>query len=139
MNPTKLSSYEPTGTAATASAGALMAVTFMGSTLLPPLYELYRREFGFSGVVLTLVYAVYVIGNLGALLLFGRLSDQIGRRRVALTALALASCVQLVIRRSTAAVSAAAVPMAMPPSSAANSPAGSVCAASSPSSTSHPV
>ena len=41
-----------------------------------PLYPLYRQEFGFSGVTLTLIYAAYVLGNLGALPLFGRLADQ---------------------------------------------------------------
>ena len=51
--------------------------------------DFYRQSFGFSELVLTLIYAVYAVGNLGALLLFGRFSDEIGRRPVALTALAL--------------------------------------------------
>ena len=62
----------------------------MGSTLLTPLYLIYRRMFGFSEVTLTLIYAVYVVGNLAALFFFGRLSDQIGRRRTSLPAIALA-------------------------------------------------
>jgi MFS family permease len=62
---------------------------FMGSTLLTPLYAVYREEFGFSEITLTLIYAAYVVGNLGALFVFGRLSDQIGRRRVTLAAIAL--------------------------------------------------
>lgn len=69
---------------------------FMGSTLLTPLYALYRREFGFSEITLTLVYAVYVVGNLGALFFFGRLSDQIGRRSASLPALAIAAIATLV-------------------------------------------
>jgi MFS family permease len=68
----------------------LIAVAFMGSTLITPLYVLYRREFHFSEIMLTLIYATYVVGNLGALLFFGRISDQAGRRRVSLPALALA-------------------------------------------------
>jgi MFS family permease len=71
-------------------------VAFAGSALLTPLYELYREAFGFSKLTLTLIYAVYVIGNLAALLLLGRLSDQIGRRRVALPSLALAALSALV-------------------------------------------
>lgn len=67
--------------------GALIAVSFIGTTLVTPLYVLYRQVFGFSEVTLTLIYAVYVVGNLTALLLFGRLSDQIGRRRTALPAI----------------------------------------------------
>jgi Major Facilitator Superfamily len=38
-----------------------------------------------------LLYAVYVIGNLIALLFFGRLSDQVGRRPIALVSVALAA------------------------------------------------
>jgi len=56
---------------------------------LTPLYPTYRREFHFSELVVTTVYAVYVIGNLAVLFFFGRLSDQIGRRRTTLIALAL--------------------------------------------------
>jgi MFS family permease len=70
-------------------AGLAIGVMFMGSTLLTPLYVLYRREFGFSEITLTLVYAAYVIGNMAALIVFGRLSDQIGRRRTVLPAMAL--------------------------------------------------
>ena len=74
----------------------MIAVTFMGSTLVTPFYVLYRQAFGFSAITLTLVYAAYVIGNLGSLISLGRLSDQIGRRRVALPALALAAVTTLV-------------------------------------------
>ncbi len=64
-----------------------LAVTFVGAILPTPLYPLYRHAFGFSQVTLTLIYAVYVLGNLVALLLLGRLSDQIGRRIVTLPAI----------------------------------------------------
>jgi len=64
-----------------------LGVMFVGAILPTPLYPLYRQEFGFSGTMLTLIYAVYVLGNLAALLLFGRLSDQIGRRPVSFTAI----------------------------------------------------
>ncbi len=64
-----------------------LAVMFVGAIMPTPLYPLYRQEFGFSGVTLTLIYAVYVLGNLGALLLFGRLADQIGRRPASLLAI----------------------------------------------------
>ena len=40
-------------------AGLEIAVMFMGSTLLTPLYGIYRAEFGFSEITLTLVYAAY--------------------------------------------------------------------------------
>ena len=71
--------------------GLVVAVLFMGSTLLTPLYDLYRSTYRFSAVVLVLLYAVYVIGNLAALLFFGRLSDQVGRKPVVFAGLGLAA------------------------------------------------
>ena len=62
------------------SVAAALAVTFVAATLPTPLYAVYRRTFGFSEITLTLIYAVYVLGNLGALFLGGRSSDQIGRK-----------------------------------------------------------
>jgi len=74
------------GRAAVAVVAAELALMFVGPVLPTPLYPLYQQRFGFSNVVLTLIYAVYVVGNLAALLLFGRLSDQVGRRTVSLPA-----------------------------------------------------
>ena len=64
----------------------MLGMMFVGAIMPTPLYPLFRNAFGFSGVTLTLIYAVYVLGNLLALLLFGRLADQIGRRPVSLAA-----------------------------------------------------
>jgi MFS family permease len=64
-----------------------LATMFVGAILPTPLYPLYQHAFGFSGITLTLVYAVYVLGNLVALLFFGRLADQIGRRSASLPAI----------------------------------------------------
>jgi len=68
------------GHAAIAAVAVIIGVLFAGSTLLTPLYVIYQERFGFSHVTLTLIYAVYVAGNLAALLLFGRVSDKLGRR-----------------------------------------------------------
>lgn len=79
------------GKAATVGTVACMiGVLFAGSTVVTPLYVIYKQEFGFSQITLTLIYAAYVIGNLAALLVFGRISDQIGRRRTAATAMGIA-------------------------------------------------
>jgi len=67
-----------------------VAILFMGSSLLTPLYQLYRSQYGLGALGLTSIYAVYVVGNLAALLFLGRLSDQLGRRPIALAGLALA-------------------------------------------------
>ncbi len=64
-------------------------VTMLGTTLPTPLYPLYQRTIGFSGLMITIIYAVYAVGVLVTLLLFGRLSDEIGRRRMLLSGLAL--------------------------------------------------
>jgi MFS family permease len=87
---------ELTGHMAIVAVATMIGTMFAGSTLLTPLYVMYKQAYGFSGVTLTLIYATYVVGNLGALLLFGRASDQLGRRAVALPALAVAALSTLV-------------------------------------------
>jgi MFS family permease len=64
-----------------------LGLMFVGALMPTPLYPLFRQAFGFSGIVLTLIYAVYVLGNLLSLLLLGRLADQIGRRNASLPAI----------------------------------------------------
>jgi MFS family permease len=80
----------PAGRAARWIVAMAFAIVFFGATLPSPLYPLYRSAFGFGGVTLTLIYAVYVLGNLAALLFFAQLSDQIGRRAVTLPAIGVA-------------------------------------------------
>jgi MFS family permease len=60
------------------------------STVPSPLYGLYRARDHFSLFMVTVVYAVYAIGVIGALLLAGHLSDWYGRRRLLLPALGIA-------------------------------------------------
>ncbi|MEW2017439.1 MFS transporter [Rhodococcus sp. NPDC076796] len=62
-------------------------VAMMGTTMPTPLYALYEIEFGFSVFVITLVFAAYAVGVLGALLAFGRWSDSLGRRPMLLAAI----------------------------------------------------
>jgi len=71
------------------SATIAIAALYIGTTVLTPLYPLYADSFGISQLTITMVYAVYVVGNLSVLFLFGRLSDQIGRRQTTLIALGL--------------------------------------------------
>jgi MFS family permease len=70
-------------------AAAGIGLIYVGSTLLTPLYPIYRRQFHFSELIVTTIYAVYVIGNLAVLFFFGRLSDQIGRRAASWIAVAI--------------------------------------------------
>lgn len=76
--------------AAIFAVGAMIGALFAGSTIVTPLYIMYKQAFYFSQISLTLIYAAYVIGNLCALLVFGRLSDQIGRRPMAAAGMGLA-------------------------------------------------
>jgi MFS family permease len=68
-----------------------LAVAMLGTTLPTPLYGLYRQQFGFSELMITVIFATYAAGVIASLLLFGRLSDQIGRRRVLLPGLVLSA------------------------------------------------
>ncbi|MFC5662251.1 MFS transporter [Kitasatospora misakiensis] len=66
-------------------------VTMAGTTVPTPLYPLYQHAFGFSTFTVTVIFAVYALGVVAGLLALGRLSDQIGRRPVIVTALLLAA------------------------------------------------
>lgn len=67
-------------------------VAMMASTSAPsPIYPLYRERWGLSVTMLTVVFAVYVVGLLGALLTVGSLSDHLGRRPVLVAALLVAA------------------------------------------------
>jgi MFS family permease len=67
------------------------AVVMAGTTLPTPLYSLYRARFGFSELMITVIFATYAVGVIAALLLVGRLSDEIGRRPVLLPGVALSA------------------------------------------------
>ena len=70
-----------------ALSGAIIGLALFASGTPSPLYGTYRELWGFSPLVLTLVYATYAFGVLTALLLAGRISDDVGRRPVLLGAL----------------------------------------------------
>lgn len=65
----------------------IYAVCYAGTNLATPLYGIYEHRYGLSAATITAVFAVYVAGVLTSLLVSGRLSDQVGRRPVLLTAL----------------------------------------------------
>lgn len=67
------------------------AVAMLGTTLPTPLYAIYQSRWSFSALVLTVVFATYAVGVIAALVLFGRLSDQVGRRRALLPGLGLSA------------------------------------------------
>src|SRR5690348_14634693 len=69
-----------------------------------PLYGLYRERDHLSLLMVTVIFAVYAVGVIGALLLGGHLSDWYGRRRLLLPALGLAivSAIVFVVSKSLA-------------------------------------
>jgi hypothetical protein len=66
---------------------SLVVSLLAGSAAPTPLYEIYQRQWGFSAITTTIVFGVYAIAVLLALLALGRLSDSVGRRPVLLAAL----------------------------------------------------
>jgi MFS family permease len=67
--------------------GGVIGLALFASGTPSPLYGIYRQLWDFSPAVLTLVYATYAFGVLAALILAGRISDEVGRRPVLLVAL----------------------------------------------------
>jgi predicted MFS family arabinose efflux permease len=66
---------------------ASITVSFLaGSSAPTPLYPLYQSMWGFSPVMLTVVFGSYALAVLAALLVAGRLSDHLGRRPVLIVA-----------------------------------------------------
>src|SRR6185369_1471835 len=64
-----------------------IAVSFLaGSSAPTPLYSMYQAHWGFSSIMVTVVFGVYALAVLAALLVFGSLSDYIGRRPVLIAA-----------------------------------------------------
>src|SRR5437868_11988169 len=74
--------------AASISIGYAFLVTMVGTTIPTPLYPIYQQRFGFGELMVTVIFATYAVGVIAGLVLTGRLSDEIGRRRVLLFGLA---------------------------------------------------
>lgn len=63
-------------------------INMMGTTLPTPIYPLYQQQCGLTPTMITVIYACYAIGVLGALFTVGNWSDQLGRRRMLFVGLA---------------------------------------------------
>ncbi|WP_247617577.1 MFS transporter, partial [Streptomyces sp. MK37H] len=79
---------------------------FVLSNAATPLYVRWQREIGFSKGTLTVIFACYIVGLLGSLLVSGVVSDRVGRKPVLLPALglALAACAIFASASSVAAL-----------------------------------
>jgi predicted MFS family arabinose efflux permease len=69
---------------------ASLIVALLASSAAPtPLYAIYQAEWHFTPITTTVVFGVYALAVLVALLTVGKLSDHVGRRPVLLTAIAV--------------------------------------------------
>ncbi len=69
---------------------AITLLTFLAASSAPtPLYHLYQEGLHFSAGMLTLIFGVYALSLLAALLTVGSLSDYLGRKPVIFAALIL--------------------------------------------------
>jgi predicted MFS family arabinose efflux permease len=93
-----------TGWPAVALVAAAFTTAMLGTTLPTPLYPLYEQAFGFGELMTTVVFAVYAIGVVAALLLVGRWSDQLGRRPMLRAGLALSGAAAVVFVLADATV-----------------------------------
>jgi len=76
---------------------ASLIVTLLASSSTPtPLYAIYQARWGFSPITTTVVFGVYALTVLAALLTLGKLSDHLGRRPVLLAAIG-AQAISLVV------------------------------------------
>ena len=68
---------------------AVLVLLFVVAAAPSPLYGRYQAQWRFSDITLTEVFAVYALLLLVTLLVFGSLSDYLGRRRVILAGLVM--------------------------------------------------
>jgi Na+/melibiose symporter-like transporter len=69
---------------------AITLLSFLAASTAPtPLYHLYQDHLQFSAATLTLIFGVYALSLLAALLTVGSLSDYLGRKPVIFTAVLL--------------------------------------------------
>src|SRR3569833_989187 len=83
---------------------AMMLFSFAGAMLIAasssavtPLYRLYQASMHLTPFSITVVFAVYVVSLLAALLTLGSLSDYVGRKPVVLAALFVFAAALLLI------------------------------------------
>ncbi|MFC4275488.1 MFS transporter [Achromobacter aloeverae] len=84
----------PTAPARAWAAAWMVTAVFMLSNSPTPLYVHWQEQMGFSSGMLTVIFALYIAGLLGTLLVAGQLSDHYGRKPVLVPGLlaALAAC-----------------------------------------------
>jgi MFS family permease len=70
---------------------AVFAYGMLGTTITTPLYALYQQKYALTSLLITIIFTVYALGVLLALVFFGRVSDHFGRRPILTAALIIAA------------------------------------------------
>jgi MFS family permease len=81
--------YRLSTRAAFALQTSIILLLLAASSAPTPLYSVFQAKWGFSPITITMVFGVYALAVLAALLTVGKLSDHVGRRPVLLAALAI--------------------------------------------------
>jgi len=67
---------------------ASIIVSFLAASSAPTsLYAVYQARWGFTPIIITIVFGIYALALLAALLIVGSISDYVGRRPVLLSAI----------------------------------------------------
>jgi predicted MFS family arabinose efflux permease len=74
---------------------SILVMLLASSSAPTPLYATYQAQWGFSAITITVIFGVYAVAVLLSLLVFGALSDHVGRRPVLITALVIQAGVML--------------------------------------------
>ena len=76
---------------------ASITISFLAGSVAPtPLYSIYQERWGFSSITVTLIFGIYALSVLTALLFGGRLSDHLGRRPVLIAATAAQTATMMI-------------------------------------------
>ena len=76
---------------------ASITISFLASSSAPtPLYALYQAQWGFPPITVTVIFGIYAVSVLAALLSAGRLSDHLGRRPVLIAATAVQAATMVI-------------------------------------------
>lgn len=85
-----------TGTPALFLLASLFVSLLASSSAPTPLYALYQARWGFSPITTTIVFGVYALAVLVALLTLGKLSDHVGRKPVLVVAVLVQAATMVV-------------------------------------------
>src|SRR5690242_21643576 len=97
----------------------------VGTTLPTPLYPLFEQRYSFGPLLVTVIFAIYAFGVIGGLILFGNLSDRLGRKPPLLLGLVLSAASAVLFlspARSHRSTSPASSPGSRPGSSPGRRP-----------------